>query len=133
MALSSRPSRSVLESVIAHVSLPPKLPGRQESALPQIEKALATYSVRASTSLRDWLVRDDSHSHWDSIRNLLQTCLTLNNGGSLDQTRLLDAFGTLRKGHPLILHIAEQNSGLLIRKDRDKYVSYSTIPLPLMS
>ncbi|KAK2766241.1 hypothetical protein FQN54_007757 [Arachnomyces sp. PD_36] len=120
MVLSAKLSRSLLESIIAHILLPPKLPGRQDTALNQIEKALATYAVRASSTLRDILVRDDSHTHWDSIRNLLQTCLTLNSGRSLDHMRLVEAFGTLRTGHPLILHVAEQNAGLLIRKEYDK-------------
>lgn len=120
MVLSTKLSRSLLEAIIAHVLLPPKLPGRQDSVLHQIEKALATYAVQASSTLRDLLLRDNSHTHWDSIRSLLQTCLTVNSGRSLDHTRLVEAFGTLRTGHPLILHVVEQNAGLLIRKAYDK-------------
>lgn len=132
MVLSSQLPRPILESLIAHISLPPKLPTKQDPALSRVEKALATYAVKASSSLRDSLVRDTSHTHWDSIRNLLQTSLTLNAGRSLDQDRLVEAFSTLRTEHPLILHVAEQNAGLLIRKSHDKYVShYVTIFLVL--
>lgn len=123
MVLSPQLPRPLLESLIAHISLPPNLPTKQDTALNQIEKALATYAVKASSTLRDSLVRDNSHTHWDSIRNLLQTSLTLNAGRSLDYDRLVEAFSTLRTGHPLILHITEQNAGLLIRKSRDQYVS----------
>lgn len=124
MVLSSQLPRVLLESLVAHIALPPKLPTKQDPALNQIEKTLATYAVKASSNLRDLLVRDESLTHWDSIRNLLQTSLRLNAGRSLDQDMLVQAFSTLRTEHSLILHIAEQNAGLLIRKSYDKYAPH---------
>jgi hypothetical protein len=52
-------------------------------------------------------------------RRLLESSMTLNRGGRLNQTTLLDAFQDLEINGVLVLHVAEQNAGLLIRRSTE--------------
>ena len=108
----------MLESVIAHVVLPPKLPARQEKGLPEIERNLASYVLEACCTLRD--LGDDQINSWDSVRSLVQTAIDVNNGQVIERTRLLLALENLGTKRPLILHVAAQNAGLFIRRHYDR-------------
>ena len=106
---------SLLESIINHVALPPKLPGQAEENLNEIEQELVTGLVSASRVLQDAIPTDD-FQRWDSTRRMLQTCKELNSGGRLNKSSLLRNFRQLEAGDVLILHIIEQNAGLLIQR-----------------
>lgn len=105
----------LLESLANHVALPPKLPGQRESQLDQIEQALTDRLLDASRTIRD-LTNGEISQQWDSIRYILQTCKNINAGGKLDKNSLLTEFRRLERKKVLILHVAEQNAGLLIRR-----------------
>jgi hypothetical protein len=93
----SRELRTLLKSakndrgVISALETVPKLPG-----------SLLYYSTEFWTVL---IAR----------RRLLESSMTLNRGGRLNQTTLLTAFRDLEINGILVLHVAEQNAGLLIR------------------
>lgn len=106
---------SLLESLANHVALPPRLPGKRESQLDQIENALTDRLLDASRTIRD-LTHGEISQQWDGIRRILQTCRTINAGGKLDKKQLLTEFRGLGSKHVLIVHVAEQNAGLLIRR-----------------
>lgn len=105
----------LLESVVNHVALPPRLPGKADRNVDQIQHALTSRLLDASRILRDQTDGEFSHQ-WESIRGILNTCRTANADGKLNRTSLSIQFGGLERKDLLILHIAEQNAGLLIRR-----------------
>jgi hypothetical protein len=114
MAALPTPSTSMIESVFNHVVLPPRLPGRQEADLDNVTLALTQYLVDASRRM-GILLNGQFGSEWDSVRRLLECSRLLNLRGRLDRNSLLTAFRELEVNGLLILHIAEQNAGMLIR------------------
>jgi hypothetical protein len=52
-------------------------------------------------------------------RRLLESSVILNRGGRLNQTTLLTAFQDLEINGILVLPVAEQNAGLLIRRSTE--------------
>ena len=106
---------SLLESLVNHVALPPQLPGKRENQIDQIEHALAIRLLDASRVIRD-LSKVEFSQQWDDIRRILQTCKSINVGGKLDKNSLSAEFHQLEQNQFLILHITEQNAGLLIQR-----------------
>ena len=116
---SASASRSILlESLVNHIALPPRLPGKADSNLDQIQYALTGYLIDASRTLRDQTNGEFSRQ-LESIRITLCTCRILNAGGKLNKTSLLTHFRKLERKDYLILHIAEQNAGLLIQRHNE--------------
>ena len=108
----------LLKSLCSHAALPPKLPGKQESNLEEVEQALTSRLLDACRTLRN--ATDDEVFHkLERTRKILQICKDLHSGGRLSKTTLVTGFGTLERKDLLILHIAEQNAGLLVRRDHE--------------
>jgi hypothetical protein len=112
---SSVSRSSLLESLVNHIALPPRLPGKVDGNVDQIQHALTGRLLDASRTLRDQ-TNGELSRQWESIRNILHISRTVNAGGKLNKTSLLTQFGRLERKYILILHIAEQNAGLLIRR-----------------
>lgn len=106
---------SLTKTLFNHVALPPQLPGKQDDRIDQVERALTDRLQDASRTLRD-LTNDDIRNQFDFVCHTLHVCKTVNAGGKLDTTSLAAEFRNLRRNDLLILHIAEQNTGLLIRR-----------------
>ena len=119
MSTSAASSSSILESLLNHVALPLRLPGKEESRIDQIEQALTDCLLDASRTLRD-LTNTEFGGHWDCIYRALQICKAVNTGGKLNKTSLLTGFRSVERRDPLILHVAEQNAGLLIRRHYER-------------
>jgi hypothetical protein len=109
-------SHSLLESLCHHVALPAQLPHRREGNLEEIETALANLLLNACNDLKDLTRYDRFGPHWDCIRGAIKTARLLNAGGKLDSNTLLTAFCELDGNQILIIHVSEQNAGLLIRR-----------------
>ncbi|KAL9125857.1 MAG: hypothetical protein Q9217_005002 [Psora testacea] len=109
---------SLLEALIHHVALPARLPGNQDNRIDQIERALTDRLLDATRTLRD-LTNGPLCHQWEPIVNLLQTCKDVNAGGRLNKSSLVTKFRTLERKDYLILHIAEQNTGLLVRRHNE--------------
>jgi hypothetical protein len=116
MSDSSAYHPCLLDSLVNHVALPPQLPGKADSNIDQIQHALTNRLLDASRTLRDQ-AKGESSSQWERIRNILQVCRTANAGGKLNKASLLAEFARLERKDFLILHVAEQNAGLLIRRN----------------
>lgn len=110
-------SSVMLDLLFNHVVLPPRLPGKQDGPHKDIEHGLITRLLLASRTVRD-LVDRDFRERWESIRRSLETCKAANLGGKLDKKSLLNELHGLQSEDILILHIAQQNAGLLIRRHR---------------
>jgi hypothetical protein len=108
----------MLELLYNHVALPSQLPGTEDARIDEISNGLIIRLLDASRHLKD-LTTSDLYFPWDSIRRSLQTCKTLNLGGKLNSESLVSAFRALQHNEIIILHISEQNAGLLIRRDHE--------------
>ena len=106
---------SILESVIHHIALPPRLPGKEDKCVDQIECSLQDRLLDASRILKTVTEAELSHQ-WDCIRVVLQISKEAYTGGSLNKASLVTNFQSIDYKHPLILHVTEQNAGLLIRR-----------------
>lgn len=109
---------STLDSLVNHIALPPRLPGKRENDIPQIERKLTDRLLNAARTLRQ-LTDSEISSQWEGVRHLLQNCKNANEGGKLNKTSLLAHFRRLEREESIILHVAEQNAGLLIRRHHE--------------
>lgn len=119
--MEGRSATDMMKSLIHHVALPPQLPGRREARLDRIELALINRLLDATRTLCS--VSDgDLYRHWDSTRRTLQVCKELNAGGKLSKSSLITEFRALSVGDVLILHVTEQNAGLLVRRTKESVI-----------
>jgi hypothetical protein len=104
----------LLEPLFNHIALPPRLPGRQDTRLDRVERALVERLLDATVSLSR-LPHIDSVGEWESLRRSLETCRRVNSGGRLTKTSILAALRELQGRDFIALHITEQNAALIIR------------------
>lgn len=107
--------RLKLESLVNHIALPLRLPGKLEDEVDQIEESLINHLLDVTRELEFLAARDTRHQ-WGIIRHTLSICKALNAGGRLEKATLLTRFRSLEHKEFLILHVSEQNAGLLIRR-----------------
>lgn len=107
---------SKLEYVTNHIVLPPRLPGKEEVCEDDVRCELLEFLQTASITLKA-----DSDTEIStvgrSILNVLEICKATNLRGKLDKSTLLHQFQTIQPNIPIILHVKEQNAGLLIWKN----------------
>ncbi|MCJ1350906.1 MAG: hypothetical protein MMC33_000887 [Icmadophila ericetorum] len=120
----------MLESLYHHIVLPSCLPGRQEGNLVDIEVALTERLLHTSKFFRDAF--GESYNKWDCIRRSLQICKTLNAGGKLNKASLLTEFRSLERRDLIVLHIAEQNAGLLIHNTQGEGILFEAFEASLL-
>ncbi|TGO58297.1 hypothetical protein BOTNAR_0183g00070 [Botryotinia narcissicola] len=113
-------TNSVIESMVNHIVLPPRLPGRDDRN-EGLESAIIDHLITASRSMRS-ITRDKLSENWDWIRRSLETAKLLNTRGRLSRDTLLSEFQSLQKNIYLILNIAEQNAALLIYRSEERVV-----------
>lgn len=118
------PSISLLTSLFNHLALPLRLPGKHESRIEEIGLALTVRLLDATRYLRS-LTDNDAGEMLDYIRRSLETCKLMNASGRLNKSSLLNAFRGLERKEVLILHVAQQNAGLLIRR-HNAYVTQAS-------
>ena len=106
---------TLLQTIVNHVALPPKLPHKADESFETVHQELLSRLLCAVRIVSD-ATTTDLLSIWDSTRRVLQTCKELNAGGKLNKSSLLTAFNGLKPDDLLILHVTEQNSGLLIHR-----------------
>lgn len=110
-------SASLLESLVNHVVLPPRLPGKQSPRLDKIGQSLLDKMIDATRDMAR-LPEIQSINTWECLRRSLQTCKSLNEGGKLNASSLSATFREMVGQDTIILHIAEQNAALLIRREQ---------------
>jgi hypothetical protein len=104
-----------LEELFNHLVLPSKVPGQQDQELAVLEDAILH---RLADSCATFLGSDNSQLTrvWAPVAKCLDTARHLNQDG-LDQDSLLDKLTNIDADDYLILYVAKQNSGLVIRCD----------------
>lgn len=104
------------EQLYNHIALPRDVPGREDRNLSSIEGALLTRLLAASQFLSSRVALADQQQ----IRALcesLNTCRSLHVDRSITKPALLREMRNLQPKRMLILHVSNQNSGLLIYQD----------------
>ena len=115
-----------LEFVFNHVFLPPQLPHRDDHQDGAGDKFLVEKLIESCKNFRD-LGRDLGHSdhytQWSIILRTLRTFAVLHSSNkSFSKNALKDAFHDVKDGAIIILHVAMQNTGLILRKVSGEYI-----------
>ena len=108
------------ENLIAlfhHVVLPSKLPGKAEDEVHIIEKDLLRRLIKA-IDLVSSALPNEAVDEYSTLKRCLETCQLVNDEGRLKKSTLLNSFRDLASGDSLILHIKEQNAGLIIHRGK---------------
>ena len=117
MASDVSPAAPLLELVYNHIALPRKLPDRGDDGRVAfaVEQNLINRCIDACRVVVERA--DTQYSHqWERTRRVLQSCKEINIGGRIDKSALLREFQSFDKDFCLIIHIVEQNAGLLVRQ-----------------
>ena len=111
-----------LDYLFNHLFLPPQLPVGDDSQSGTGDRALVEHLIKACRLFRD-LNHTDYYAPWSTVLRTLRTFAALHRKNySLSKNALQSAFDDARDGAILILHIAIQNSGLIIRKVPSGYI-----------
>ena len=111
-----------LDYLFNHVFLPPQLPHHDDSQNGTGDRALLEHLIEACRVFQD-LNHTDYYTSWSTVLRTLRTFAALHRkNNSLSKNALQSAFGDARDGAILVLHIAIQNSGLIIRKVHSGYI-----------
>ncbi|KAF2494893.1 hypothetical protein BU16DRAFT_590135 [Lophium mytilinum] len=122
----------LLESLFHHVVLPPRVPGKRDGKRADIERALIDRFIDASRVMRTLATDGPHRKAWESVCRSLQTSRTCNAGGKLDKTSLRREFCSLTDRETLVLHLPEQNCGILIRR-RGEMIAFEVFEVSSLS
>lgn len=114
-------SDELLLSIINHVTLPPRLPGKGNIEGDRTDAAIASEVTRTARAFRDL---SHQYNEWTVVCQSLENFRLLHGGRHLSKDELVRAFADVsaaRQSH-LIIHVATQNAGLLIRKEAEGVV-----------
>jgi hypothetical protein len=104
----------LLRAVANHVLLPPDLPGGVDKNLSEISRDLLR-RVRAACVDMNFALEGEHRQVLNSLRTSLDYCERMHTSLTLDSTQLQWAAQQLSEQEILIIHVQEQNAGLLIR------------------
>lgn len=113
-----QPERSVEESLINHLSLPPQLPQHQDLGLERIETALLSRCEDSAMCLRD-LPGTTSENVWQSVCRSLAAWRSITASGRLDKAVLEIELRRLDHRDFLTLYIREQNAAICIYRSSE--------------
>ncbi|OCT51497.1 hypothetical protein CLCR_07876 [Cladophialophora carrionii] len=103
-----------LRAVANHIILLPDLPGGLDRNLPKIDGDLLRRAQDACTELKR-TVQSEFQRELSLLESSLDYCYFTHSSAHLDSLQLQRAFRRLQEGEILIVHINEQNAGLLVR------------------
>lgn len=111
-----------LQFLFNHVFLPPQLPHCDDHQNGAGDKALVEHMIDSCHRFRD-LNHTEEYAQWSTILRTLRTFATLHrNNKSLSKNAMKSGFRDGRDGAIIIIHVAMQNSGLIIRKIANDYI-----------
>ncbi|OJD31253.1 p-loop containing nucleoside triphosphate hydrolase [Diplodia corticola] len=105
----------LLEAQFNHIVLPAQLPSIRDEDLTHIQTAITDRLIGACRLLRESTTVND-YFDWDNLTRALNAVKTLNFNSKIDKQPLIQELRELKPDAFLILHIGEQNAGLLIRR-----------------
>ena len=107
----------VIEQVFNHIVLPPRLPNESDANVGLVNGCIIQHAIEAIETLSS-LSENEPQNVWGLVKRSLHLCASIHDDDHIDRVNLMDAFDELKDGANLILHISEQNAGLLIRPVR---------------
>lgn len=111
-----------LDYLYHHVFLPPCVPQYDDQKIGAGDRALIDRLGQLAPLFRD-LPDIDFYTQWSTICRSLRTFGTLHrNNKSISQTALRRTFQDVEDGDIVILHLALQNSGIIMRKSEKEYI-----------
>ena len=114
--------KRTLDFLFNHVFLPPQLPHCDDHQNGAGDGALGEHLIDFCRLFRD--LNDTEHyTQWSTVLRTLRTFVTLHRSNkSLSKDALKGTLRDVRDGAIVILHVAMQNSGLIIRKVASDYI-----------
>jgi hypothetical protein len=103
----------ILDALYNHLILPPRLPAKEDGKVDQVEFQLMSRLLNTAHLVRDQ-TRHIYASQYDVIVRSLKSCCNMNANHTLNKRAMLHELAVLQSPGVLILHVAEQNAGLLI-------------------
>ncbi|PWY75305.1 hypothetical protein BO94DRAFT_578003 [Aspergillus sclerotioniger CBS 115572] len=100
--------------VFEHAALPPQLPGSHDETIAEVEASLIVRMLNATDTMRDF---EPDSNLWDNLKRSLNACKHIHVNGSIDKAQLIQSLQEISPENMVILHIREQNAGLLIRQE----------------
>ena len=111
-----------LDYLYHHVFLPPCVPQYDDQKIGAGDRALIDRLGQLAPLFRD-LPDIDFYTQWSTVCRSLRTFGTLHrNNKSISQTALRRTFQDVEDGDIVILHLALQNSGIIMRKSEKEYI-----------
>ena len=108
-----------LDYLFNHLFLPPKLPHSSDHRDGSNVKALANLLLQSIRDLDDL----EHYNQWSSLKRMLRTFAEMHHHDyTLSRDALRTALRGLQDGDAIVLHIAVQNSGMIIRKATKEYL-----------
>ncbi|PLB47177.1 hypothetical protein P170DRAFT_412866 [Aspergillus steynii IBT 23096] len=104
---------AVIEQVFNHIALPPRLPDHSDDDVGKINEGIIKHGVEAAEALFS-LTGTEYQNVWTLVKQSLYLCGSIHEDGNINRYRLRDAFSGQKETACLILHISQQNAGLLI-------------------
>jgi len=106
---------AALRALLYHVTLPPRLPGREDdgSLQPAIIAALFQQLRSAAQGIQQSLQLNSSQD-WEPVLASLSSSQSVLLGRAIHTDKLRQALQTIQPKCPVTVHIEEQNAGLLI-------------------
>ncbi|PLB47748.1 hypothetical protein P170DRAFT_510506 [Aspergillus steynii IBT 23096] len=128
------PQHSLLNLTFNHVAFPPQLPGKQDPRDEDVNGDLTRRLLDAVKALREH-GQSEASPTWNTIEKSLALCTLVNENGHINKARLLKAFKNIQPDHAVILHIVEQNAGVMIRQSEsdDKTVIFEAFETSAMA
>ncbi|GAW25776.1 hypothetical protein SAMD00023353_1300190 [Rosellinia necatrix] len=105
-----------LQAVFNHLTLPPEVPGAQDTDLDSISSNVIDRLIGACSTAAQISEGTLWQGAYEKLHECLQYCRELNTG-RLEKSTLLKHFRQLKTDRPLVLYVNEQNACLLIRLD----------------
>lgn len=113
-----RSNTKSLGILLNHVVFPEQLPSKHEGATLTLERDLVDGLIKAAEALVA-IASDADAAIWEDVRKTLLAARNLNNDTDvegLEKTSIIESFRQLGPNESLILHVREQNAGLLIKR-----------------
>ncbi|KAL2041871.1 hypothetical protein N7G274_005656 [Stereocaulon virgatum] len=111
-----------LDYLYHHIFLPPCVPQRDDKKNGAGDRALIGHLCQLAPLFRD-MVDQDFYTQWSILCRCLTTFGTLHRDNkSISQVALMRAFKDVKNGDVVILHLALQNSGIIMRKAEKDYI-----------
>lgn len=106
---------STLELTFNHIAFPPKLPGTRDPQIELVERDILTRLRTAVHTTKAYSSNNDAISIWESLEGSLEICQFVNENSFINREALNSTLRSLNPDHTLILHVTQQNAGLIIR------------------